>query len=236
LFTVSVAAFRSLHASDAHAMAGHSVGEYAALVCSGACSLEDGARLVQRRGDLMARAGTLRPGTMAAVLGMEEDAVSDVCATVSSADACVVVANFNSPGQVVISGDVSAVSRACEELKSQGAKRCIPLNVSGAFHSPLMEDAADAMSEALRRVTFQVGNCPVVSNVTAEPGEDWATLLTKQLKSPVLWTQSVRKMLEMGVEEFVECGPGDVLCGLMKRIAADARCASYSAMREAGRA
>jgi [acyl-carrier-protein] S-malonyltransferase len=223
LFTASLAAY--LAAAEASAFtplvgAGHSVGEYAALAASGMLDVEDAARLVQRRGDLMARAGRLAPGTMAAVLGLDDEAVERVCAEVSSDDAPVVAANYNSPGQVVISGAVAAVESACERLKEAGAKRCLPLNVSGAFHSPLMRDAAEAMGEALRRVDFRAGTFPVISNVLAEPVEDpdaWPELLTRQLAEPVRWAASVRKMAEMGAALFAEFGVGTVLCGLVRR-------------------
>jgi [acyl-carrier-protein] S-malonyltransferase len=223
LFTVSVATFRALGpAPDCVAMAGHSVGEYAALVCAGALSVADGARLVQRRGDLMARSGALRPGAMSAVLGLEDGVVEGVCQAVTTGDRVVVVANYNCPGQVVISGDPQGVEEACRLLKEAGAKRCLPLNVSGAFHSPLMKEAATAMGEALKDVRIEGSRCPVISNVTAMPGEDWPRLLERQLESPVLWTDSVREMLDMGAIEFLECGSGDVLSGLLKRISSDA--------------
>lgn len=223
LFTVSVATYRALGRDpDCLAMAGHSVGEYAALTCAGVLALPDGATLVQRRGDLMARSGALRPGAMAAVLGMADSDVEAVCAAVSNENSVVVVANYNCPGQVVISGDAAAVEQACAMLRDAGAKRCLPLNVSGAFHSPLMKEAAQAMGESLKRIEIAPARCPVISNVTAEPGDDWANLLQRQLESPVRWTESIRKMLDMGANAFLECGPGDVLTGLLKRIAPEA--------------
>ncbi|MCH8273462.1 MAG: ACP S-malonyltransferase [Armatimonadetes bacterium] len=232
LFTVSVAMYRALaEAMDAAghgpprpvAMAGHSVGEYSALACAGVLSVQDGARLVRRRGDLMARAGALRPGGMAAVLGLDAAVVESACAEVSRKDHEVVTANYNCPGQLVISGDRAAVDEACGRLKESGAKRCMPLNVSGAFHSPLMGDAAAAMGEALRRTSFYArpGTTPVISNVAAEPVSDpdgWPALLERQLLYPVRWEQSVRRAIEMGAELFMECGPGEVLSGLLKRI------------------
>lgn len=219
LFTASVATFRAIESKvQGVAMAGHSVGEYAALACAGVFSVADGARLVQKRGDLMARAGTLRPGTMAAVLGLDDLKIEEICSAVSSQDKVVVVANYNSPGQIVISGDIDAVAEATKLLQEAGAKRCIPLNVSGAFHSPLMHDAAKAMGEALSQVQFSEGNPAVISNVTAEPGTEWRELLERQLESPVRWTESVRKMIELGADTFVECGPGEVLTGLLRRI------------------
>lgn len=224
LFTVSVATFRALgDHPTATAMAGHSVGEYAALVCAGVVSVEVGARLVQRRGDLMARAGALRPGAMAAILGLGDDDVDRLCMEATTGDMAVVVANYNSPGQVVVSGDSEAVAGACELAKQAGAKRCIQLNVSGAFHSPLMKDSAAAMGEALSQASFAPSEVPVISNVTAEPGSEWATLLQRQLESPVRWAPSVLKMREMGISTFVECGSGEVLTGLLKRIDPDAK-------------
>lgn len=228
LFTVSVAAYRAAtEASEFIPLvgAGHSVGEYAALAASGVLDLSDAARLVQRRGDLMARAGKLAQGTMAAVLGLEDEVVERVCAEVSTEAEPVVAANYNSPGQVVISGAVSAVGLACERLKEAGAKRCLPLNVSGAFHSPLMQEAAEAMGEALRQVEFRPGTFTVVSNVLAKPVEDvsaWPELLTRQLAEPVRWTASVLSMRQLGARLFVEFGVGAVLCGLVKRALEDA--------------
>jgi [acyl-carrier-protein] S-malonyltransferase len=224
LFTSSVATFRAIQPkAKGVAMAGHSVGEYAALACAGVISVADGAKLVQKRGDLMARAGTLRPGTMAAVLGLDDNKIEEICAALSSPRKVVVVANYNSPGQVVISGDIDAVADATKLLQDAGAKRCIPLNVSGAFHSPLMHDAARAMGDALGQVAFSKSDPAVISNVTAEPGADWRELLERQLESPVRWTESVRKMIELGADTFVECGPGDVLTGLLRRIDGSAK-------------
>lgn len=227
LFTASLAAYRAAAASGFRPLvgAGHSVGEYAALAASGVLDLADGARLVQRRGDLMARAGRLSEGTMAAVLGLEDELVERICAEVSTEAEPVVAANYNSPGQVVISGAVSAVERACERLKEAGAKRCLPLNVSGAFHSPLMRDAADAMAEALGQVEFRSGHFPVVSNVLAQPVDHpsaWPELLARQLAEPVRWTASVLTMEQLDAKLFVEFGVGSVLCGLVRRTLQDA--------------
>lgn len=225
LFTCGVAAFRVLSTTaeiQPMAMAGHSVGEYAALAAAGVLSVEDGARLVQRRGDLMARSGNLRKGGMAAVLGLEANALSALCAEVSKPDSVVVIANDNCPGQLVISGDADAVQRASELATERGAKRVLPLNVSGAFHSPLMEEPAKAMGEALDPSLFHPSGGPAVySNVTAdrvdEAGE-WPSLLERQLKSPVRWTESVQAMIRDGVTTFIECGSGEVLCGLIRRV------------------
>ena len=225
LFTAGVATFEALRETVAHApsaVAGHSVGEYAALAASGGITVADGAKLVAKRGDLMARAGSLRPGAMAAVLGMDDERLEALCAEITRPDYAVVPANFNSPGQVVISGDAAAVTEACEKAKAAGAKRCIPLNVSGAFHSPLMHEAAQSMAEALANTTFAESTTPVVANVSAQPEHDWRRLLEEQLRAPVRWTASVRTMRDMGIDTFVECGPGDVLTGLLRRIDGEA--------------
>lgn len=218
LFTASVASYQSSPQPGVVVMAGHSVGEYAALACAGVLSVTDGAKLVARRGELMAEAGRTRPGAMAAVLGLDAETVSRSLPS----DGVVVVANDNCPGQVVISGEAEAVKQAAEALKTAGAKRCLPLNVSGAFHSPLMAHAAEKMRDAVATVDFSAGALPVVSNVTAQPESDWPELLVRQLVSPVRWTESVQTMLATGAEEFVEFGPGDVLTGLLKRIAPEA--------------
>lgn len=223
LYTCGVAAWECLHARApqlAPLFAGHSVGEYAALAAARVLSVEDGARLVQRRGDLMARSGNLRPGTMAAVLGLERADLDAVCAEATEGDSVAVVANDNCPGQLVISGDVDAVRRASELASSRGAKRVLPLNVSGAFHSPLMREAAQAMGEALRLVAFAAG-AAVVSNVTAQPVTDasqWPGLLERQLESPVRWTESIGAIRAAGVQVQIECGVGEVLGGLARRI------------------
>lgn len=198
------------------AAAGHSVGEYAALAAAGIVSIEEGAKLVQKRGDLMARAGGLRPGTMAAVLGLDKDELELALAEVTSG--VVVIANDNCPGQLVISGDIDAVQAATVVASDRGAKRVLPLSVSGAFHSPLMEDSAEAMRTALDQATWSTGQNPVYSNVTAQPGTDWPDLLEQQLKSPVRWTETIRAMMADGITTFVECGAGEVLTGLLRRI------------------
>lgn len=228
LYTVGLAAFKTLTEALGGAfvpssMAGHSIGEYTALAAAGVISVPDGARLVQRRGELMAQAGTTRPGTMAAILGVESEALAQICREASSATETVVVANDNCPGQLVISGDPAAVERAGQLASEAGAKRVLPLKVSGAFHSPLMLDSAAQMRPALDSVTWTVSTeTPVVySNVTAQPvstGADWPELLERQLSSPVRWTESVQQMVRDGVTQVVECGSGQVLTGLAKRI------------------
>lgn len=221
LYTCGLAAYTALRQAKTDlkpvAMAGHSVGEYAALAAAGVVSVEDGARLVQKRGDLMARAGSLRPGTMAAVLGMDRDSVETALKSVDGFGT-VVVANDNCPGQLVISGDIDAVQAASATLKERGAKRVLPINVSGAFHSPLMEESAKAMREHLNQVIFREGEVPVYSNVTTEPGSDWPELLEQQLKSPVRWTECMQAMIAAGADTFIECGNGEVLTGLLRRV------------------
>ncbi len=224
LYTVGIVAFRALLAIDpqlpVRAAAGHSVGEYSALAAAGYLSVADGARLVRKRGETMATAGRERPGTMAAVLGLDRAAVEEEC---RKATGVCVVANDNCPGQLVISGDVDAVAEVGEALKAAGAKRVLPLNVSGAFHSPLMEAPAKVMGEALKEANFHKGAIPVYCNVTAQPGEGWPNLLEEQLKSPVRWTESVQNMAADGFDTFIECGHGAVLSGLIKRISPESK-------------
>jgi len=229
LYTCGMAAFRALSdqapALEFSATAGHSVGEYAALAAGGVVALSDGARLVQKRGDLMSRVGNLRSGGMAAVIGLDREVLEKVCREASSGDDVVVIANDNSPGQLVISGDKAAVDRASTLASEEGARRVLPLNVSGAFHSPLMEAPAEAMGLALREVTFSAGAIPVYSNVSSDKSDEsnWADLLEQQLKSPVRWTESVQNMRRDEMDTFIEFGSGEVLCGLIRRIDPEAR-------------
>ena len=201
--------------------AGHSLGEYSALAACGACSFADGLRIVRTRGLLMARAGDGRPGTMAAVLGLDDDVVERVCAEASDGgEGVVVAANYNAPGQVVISGDPAAIDRAVEGAKAAGARRALPLPVSGAFHSPLMEEARAELGVALEAVDWQRPRCPVYLNVTAQPTTDPAEIrarLLEQLTAPVRWSQTLQAMQAGGAERFVEVGTGAVLSGLVKR-------------------
>lgn len=200
--------------------AGHSLGEYSALAAAGAISFEDGLRLVRLRGRLMAEAGTHRPGTMAALLGMDDEAVEAVCAAASEGDEVVCAANYNAPGQVVISGAVAAVERAIEVAKAQGARRAVLLPVSGAFHSPLMAHARDGLAEGLTRLTIRTPRCPVYLNVTATPTTDPEEIrrrLLEQLTAPVRWAQTLRRMQADGATRFVEVGAGNVLTGLVRR-------------------
>jgi [acyl-carrier-protein] S-malonyltransferase len=228
LYTCGVATWACLNSHlqgivRIEAFSGHSVGEYAALAASGTVSVEDGAKLVQTRGEIMARAGESRPGTMAAVLGLEREALEAVC---NSVNGIVVVANDNCPGQLVISGEIEAVRLAGEAATAKGAKRVLPLNVSGAFHSPLMDESAVEMRKALDEASFKPGVGRMFSNVTAQPvvrEGRWPELLEMQLKSTVRWTESMQNMLNEGITTFIECGPGDVLSGLMKRIDREAK-------------
>ena len=198
-------------------VAGHSLGEFSALVAAGAMDWEDGLRLVAIRAREMQKCCEKVPGTMAAIIKLPDEVIEQVCAGIPG----VVPANFNSPGQVVISGEEQAVDTACEQLKAAGAKRAIKLPVSGAFHSPLMEPARTELAGAIEATPFHAPRCPIYQNVTAQattdPEEIKANLL-KQLTSPVRWTQSVLNMREAGATHFVELGPGEVLQGLVRRI------------------
>ena len=199
---------------------GHSLGEFSALVAAGAVSFEDGLRLVAIRAGAMQKCCEANPGSMAAIIGMADEDVERICAEIPG---IVVPANYNSPGQIVISGETDAVAAACAACKSAGAKRVLPLPVGGAFHSPLMEPARLELAEAIENTPFSVPRCPVYQNVTASEETDPLAIkanLLAQLTSPVRWTASVRKMLEDGASSFTEIGPGNVLQGLVKRIAA----------------
>lgn len=199
-------------------VAGHSLGEFSALVAAGVLTFEDGLKLVSTRALAMQKACELQPSTMAAVLGLDDQIVVDTCAEI---DGIVVAANFNCPGQLVISGTVLAVEKACELLKEKGAKRALMLPVGGAFHSPLMEPAREELAAAIENTTFKNPICPIYQNVTAKavtnPTEIKKNLIT-QLTAPVRWTQSVQQMIIDGATEFVEVGPGNVLQGLVKKI------------------
>jgi [acyl-carrier-protein] S-malonyltransferase len=222
LLTHSVAALRMLEAAGVRPdhVAGHSLGEYSACVAAGAIAFEDALGLVRRRGELMHRAGVERPGTMAAILGLERDQVEAVCAEARSVG-IVQPANLNAPGQVAISGEIPAVERACEIAKAKGAKRAIRLEVSGAFHSPLMESAARELAERIDAVEVRDASCPIVSNVSATPVTAAAEIrraLKEQLLGAVRWEDSMRAMIASGVEGFVELGSGKVLRGLLRTV------------------
>ena len=198
--------------------AGHSLGEFSALVAAGALNFEDGLRLVSARAMAMQKACELKPSTMAAFLGLADDVVEAACAEV---EGVVVCANYNSPGQIVISGDIEAVAAASEKLTAAGARRVVPLKVGGAFHSPCMEPARAELAEAIAKTEIHEPVCPVYQNVDAKPHtnpEEIKANLIAQLTSPVRWTQSVKNMIADGATEFVELGPGKVLQGLVKKI------------------
>ena len=202
-------------------VAGHSLGEFSALTAAGALTFEDGLRLVYARAMAMQKACEATPSTMAAVINLPDETIEQVCAELSKEGRVVVPANYNSPGQVVISGDVETVKEACKRLKEAGAKRALPLAVGGAFHSPLMEPARIELAAAIEKASVSTPVCPVYQNVDALPHTDPAEIkdnLLKQLTSPVRWTQSVQHMLADGMTEFVECGPGTVLTKLIERI------------------
>ena len=221
------AVVRDRIASHVRAAGGHSLGEFTAYHAAGALSLEHAVRLVRRRGELMRDGGIARPGTMAAILGDLTEPIEQICARVSAAHGVVVPANYNCPGQVVISGEVGAVEQAMAACKAAGAKRAMPLNVSGAFHSPLMEVARDGLHEALEHADLHDGAVPVYANVTAEPvrvAGDARRLLLKQLTAPVQWTRLVERLAADHPEAlFVEMGPGSVLAGLVRKIAPSVR-------------
>ncbi len=199
-------------------VAGHSLGEFSSLVANGALNFEDALSLVYQRAMAMQKACEAEPSTMAAVLGLEDDVVENICA---ETDGTVVAANYNCPGQLVISGEVKAVEAACEKLTAAGARRALILPVGGAFHSPLMEPAREELAAAIENTNFSQPTCPVFQNVDAQGHTDVAEIkanLISQLTAPVRWTQSVQNMIAAGASEFVECGPGKVLQGLVKKV------------------
>jgi len=223
VFLHSVVAQRLLNIEQPDMVAGHSLGEFSALVACGALRFEDALLLVSARAQAMQAACEANPGTMAAVLGLDDEKVEEVCATITNAGT-VVAANFNCPGQVVISGEIEAVDAACVALKEAGARRALRLPVGGAFHSPLMQPAAEALREAILRTEFHRPFCPIYQNVSAKAEiqpEIIRENLLAQLTSPVRWTQSVQQMIADGANEFYEFGPGDVLKGLIRKINPD---------------
>lgn len=204
-------------------VAGHSLGEFSALVANGTLSFESGLKLVSQRAVAMQKACELTPSTMAAVLGLEDNIVEDICAKTPGV---VVAANYNCPGQLVISGDVDAINRACETLKEAGARRAVVLPVGGAFHSPLMEPAREELAAAIENTVFSKPNCPIYQNVIASAvnnADDIKKNLISQLTAPVRWTQSVQQMIADGATLFTEVGPGNVLQGLVKKIDKEAQ-------------
>jgi len=221
VFVHSVAQFVAQPDLQPAMVAGHSLGEFSALVAAGVLSFADALPLVARRAQAMQAACEEQPGTMAAILGLADDVVERVCQEISAAGAIVVAANYNCPGQLVISGSTEGIAKACEALKAAGAKRALPLPVGGAFHSPLMQSAQAALAEAIERTTFQPARCPVYQNVDGAPHTNPAEIkanLLAQLTAPVRWTQSVQAMAKDGATTFLECGPGKVLQGLVKKI------------------
>jgi len=199
-------------------VAGHSLGEFSALVANNTLSFEQGLKLVAQRADAMQKACDSAEGTMAAVLGLEDEIVESVCADI---EGIVVAANYNCPGQLVISGAIEPIHAACEHLKEKGARRALVLPVGGAFHSPLMEPAREQLATAIEQTTFNTPNCPIYQNVSANAVRDTAEIKTNliaQLTSPVRWTQSVEQMIVDGAQHFIEVGPGKVLQGLMRKI------------------
>lgn len=203
-------------------VAGHSLGEFSALVANQALSFSDALILVSKRAAAMQKACEKNPSTMAAILGLDDKVVEEICASI---DEVVVAANYNCPGQLVISGSLKGVEIACEKMKAAGAKRALPLQVGGAFHSPLMEPAREELAAAIQHTQFNNPACPIYQNVNASPSvtvSDIQTNLIAQLTAPVRWTQSVQHMVENGAQTFIECGPGKVLQGLVKKIAPQA--------------
>jgi len=199
-------------------VAGHSLGEFSALVANHTLTFEDGLRLVSQRAMAMQKACDANPGTMAAIINLDDDKIKTICESINEV---VVPANFNSPGQVVISGSLKGIEMACEKMKEAGAKRALPLKVGGAFHSPLMEPAREELAEAIQKTKFGHGICPVYQNVTGQAVNDPEIIkgnLIKQLTSPVCWTQTMENMIAAGVKQVIEVGPGTVLQGLFKRM------------------
>jgi len=226
VFIHSVAVALAQDVQQPDMVAGHSLGEFSSLVANQTLSFEDALRLVSKRATAMQRACEVNPSTMAAILGLDDKIVEDIC---SSIEEVVVAANYNCPGQLVISGSMKGIEIACERLKAAGAKRALPLQVGGAFHSPLMEPAREELAAAIDSTNFHVPICPVYQNVNGMPSSDTAVIkknLISQLTSPVRWTQSVQNMVKDGATSFVECGPGKVLQGLVKKIAPQVEAAS----------
>ena len=202
-------------------VAGHSLGEFSALVAAGAISFEDGVKLVAARANAMQKACEANPGLMAAIIGLPDEKVEEVCSQISAEGEVVVAANYNCPGQLVISGTVDAINKACEALKAAGAKRALPLKVGGAFHSPLMQPAKDELQAAIEQTVFSAPKCPVYQNVDGKPHTDAEEIkanLIAQLTSSVRWTSSVQNMVADGADDFTECGPGKALQGMIGRI------------------
>lgn len=224
ILTCSVAAMKVLEENEIipSVVAGHSLGEYSALVCAGAMSFADAVRTVRKRGQFMQEAVPVGEGAMAAIIGLDTDKIKEICAeTANMTNQCVQAVNFNCPGQIVIAGATEAVHKACDRLKEAGAKRAILLPVSAPFHSTLMQPATDRLKEVLDSVEIVDAKIPVVANVNAKPetkADEIRSQLVLQAASPVLWEDSVRRMMNDGVDTFVEVGPGKVLCGFIKKV------------------
>jgi len=219
VFLHSVVAALSSDGFHPDMVAGHSLGEFSALVANGVLTFEDGLQLVSKRALAMQKACEQNPSTMAAILGLADEKVEEICSSIK--EEVVVAANYNCPGQLVISGSIKGVEQACEKMKAAGAKRALTLPVGGAFHSPLMAPAREELAEAIRSTSFSQPLCPVYQNVNALPFTDLDAIrknLIDQLTAPVRWTQSVKKMVQDGAVEFIECGPGKVLQGLVSKI------------------
>ena len=202
-------------------VAGHSLGEFSALVAAGALSFEDGLKLVYARAMAMQKACDMAPSTMAAIVGLPDEKIEEICAGISKEGHVVVAANYNCPGQLVISGNIEAINEACEQLKAAGAKRALPLKVGGAFHSPLMQPAKDELQAAIESTEFSAPKCPVYQNVDGKPHTDPEEIkanLIAQLTSGVRWTSCVQNMIADGADDFTECGPGKALQGMIGRI------------------
>ncbi len=211
-------------AFDPDMVAGHSLGEFSALVAAGALSFEDGVRLVSARAQAMQKACEAHPSTMAAIIALPDAKVEEICASVAAEGEVCVAANYNCPGQIVISGSIEGINKACELMKAAGAKRALPLKVGGAFHSPLMEPARAELADAIAHTNFHTPKCPVYQNVNAQPQTDPDEIkktLIAQLTAPVRWTQSVQNMIAAGADTFIEVGPGAVLQGLVKKISSE---------------
>jgi [acyl-carrier-protein] S-malonyltransferase len=227
IFLHSVALALSSDSFSPNMVAGHSLGEFSSLVANKTLSFEDGLKLVYKRAMAMQRACEINPSTMAAILGLDDQKVEEICASIT--DEIVVAANYNCPGQLVISGSIKGIDIACEKMKAAGAKRALPLQVGGAFHSPLMEPAKEELAKAIEATTFNQPSCPVYQNVNAAPStvvQEIKKNLIAQLTAPVRWTQSVQRMTSDGAKSYIECGPGKVLQGLVKKISPEAEASS----------
>ena len=230
VFLHSVILAKSLPDFKPDMTAGHSLGEFSALVAAGALSFEEGLKLVSKRAQAMQKACELQPSTMAAIIALPDEVVEEVCASIPEV---VVAANYNCPGQLVISGSIEGIDKACEQLTAKGAKRALKLSVGGAFHSPLMEPARVELEAAIQAAQFATPICPVYQNVDAKPYTDPEKIkanLLAQLTAPVRWTQTVQNMIADGATSFTELGPGNVLAGLIKKVNREAVCESKSTL------